>query len=66
MDTVRLRVTQKVIDHAAAGNAGQKQIAMRMPTEGIAKTISSLGHGNRVKLLLGEFFTVVAGDTGAI
>jgi len=66
MATIRLRVTQKVLDHAAAGHRGQRQVAMRLPSEELRAVIGGLGHGVRVPLGLGGFLTVVAGDTGAI
>jgi len=39
---------------------------MRSPSEEIRAVVGALGHGVRVQLSLGGFFTVVAGDTGAI
>lgn len=66
MATVRLRVTQRVLDHSAAGHRGQRQVAMRLPSEEIRAVIGGLGHGVRAQLSLGGFLTVVAGDTGAI
>lgn len=66
MATIRLRVTQRVIDHVAAGHTGERQLAMRLPSEEIRSIIGGLGRGNRQRLRLGGLLTVVAGDTGAI
>ena len=66
MGYVNLVVTQAELDHYKSGHELEAQLALRSPSPEIAEILSGLTAKNRVKLILGDCVTLVAGDPGAI
>lgn len=66
MGYLNLVVTLAELDHYQSGHELEAQIALRSPSPGIGKILRGLTAKNRVKLILGECVTLVAGDPGAI
>ncbi len=65
METLKLKVTSKVINQAARA-PGQQQIAISSPTGLLAVSISEANKKNRFRIRLADALTLQLGDTGAI
>ena len=65
METLRLKVTSKVINQAARA-PGQQQIAISSPTGLLAVSISEANKKNRFRIRLADALTLQLGDTSAI
>ncbi len=64
--TISLAVTQKVLDHASRGKAGEKQMAIRNMSPELRTRLSLANAKNHVSIELGNAVQLTVGDTGAI
>ena len=65
MESIKLKVTSKVIDQSLKAK-NQEQIAITSPTGSLASAIAEANKKNRIRLILGDAISLQLGDTGAI
>jgi hypothetical protein len=65
MSEISLVVTRRETEHAR-GHPREKQIAVRAPSEDIARAVQELSSRRRLHLGLGGFLTLDVADPGAI
>ena len=66
MGQISLLVTSRVLERDSPERLNERQIAYRSPSEDLKAALGTASSTNRMAIDLGEFVTLVVGDTSAV